>query len=113
MLRTIHVYTVALAVLLLSLLLANAHSAPAPETKRPQWEYVTLRQTNYGVALELPDRVIRADTCSKVLEKLGRKSSRNDATAVLNVLGEEGWELVSHTHDAKEQAQTWTFKRRK
>lgn len=94
-------------------LLDSAQAAPAPAKTKVRWEYATLLKNNYGVTLELPDSVIRTNTCEQVIKKLDGQSDRNDATALLNLLGDKEWELVSHTFDAKEQTHVWTFKRRK
>jgi hypothetical protein len=109
----------------------------AADEKRDRWEYAELgreslldfttgRVVSNTITWEGPDGARHsADDYADLSERMGlKKIKTNDSTAILNALGEEGWELVSHalaetaTVTRGETTKlmvrhVWTFKRRK
>jgi hypothetical protein len=123
--------------LLLTCLLAWLAAAPAPRAaaqagggagapvKQKQWEYCELfssRQVSdnsYVVVFEGPNGAfLREASYVDMCAKLGGKATNNNSTEVLNHLGKDGWELITHSQtvvhnngSAQEVRITWMLKR--
>jgi hypothetical protein len=91
-----------------------------------KWEYMEISTkfwqmgdvSSLSCRAELPDRVITADKYVTLASNLGlgvRDKKLENSTSVLNALGQEGWELVSHTNmisDVGININVYIFKRR-
>jgi len=104
----------ALAVCLLGVvLLSGPSTAREPSTSsRTKWEYAELRQFTGRVLLTLPGAEFETETFYEACSKLKAKKRDNSSLAVLNALGDDGWELVSSVVSTGPGVrQVWTFKR--
>ena len=128
--RSVAVGAVLLACVITTLALSSRSSA-APgwrESVRPaapNFEYCSLRFVRVPGAhqwyFSSADRRINSSDLERLSEKLGcefrrfRDAESGDVVDVLNHLGAEGWELVSHnaTGDSREYRQAWYFRRAK
>ncbi|MCC2668574.1 MAG: hypothetical protein K0Q72_1045 [Armatimonadetes bacterium] len=115
---TAAVYALGSALLLTTCLLTNGlRPQPAEAQANRRWEYAELSAVHNGVsivyALEDARRIVSADSFRSLGKKLGTAGTRDDSTAVLNLLGNDGWELVgSHTLASKDTvAVAWTLKK--
>lgn len=92
-------------------------TALAQPAKRDRWEYAELSAKdgfNTKRFWEGSDGTRNtAETYKALAEKMKIKLTTDDATALLNALGEDGWELVSHIVSPADGYQAWTFKRKK
>src|SRR5689334_15292073 len=61
-----------------------------------RWEYAEFTWKGSRFRLETPETVIETDNMPAMLEKVGSTSKQVHSTAILNALGSQGWELVSH-----------------
>jgi hypothetical protein len=79
----------------------------------PRWEYCEFSKVGDRYRVEAGEQVYEARDLVKLSEKLGRPTRLNHVTAILNILGAEGWELVSHQYhgDGAARRHYWTFKR--
>lgn len=94
-------------------LLSGRAVADEPSTSsRPKWEYAELRQFDRAVLLRLPGAEFETETLYELCNKLRAKKKENTALAVLNALGDDGWELVAQASGPGVR-QVWTFKRYK
>jgi hypothetical protein len=100
------------AVLLLGLL-----TGPLPaQGKGPtpiSWEYCEFSWYGERHRVEFANRVVEAKSLLELAEKLGKRTDQNHSTAIINILGEQGWELVTHVvyTDNGVRRYYWTFKR--
>jgi len=95
-------------------------AAQAPNA-RPQWEYASLvigdaaadvQWQAGGTTLTGPGDVTRPDLDRSVKElyrQLGGRSESPTLGMLLNLIGRDGWEMVSYAHTRG--AQVWMFKR--
>jgi hypothetical protein len=61
-----------------------------------RWEYGELSWWNSKCRWETDTDVVETANYVDMAAKLGQKTDKNHSTAVLNVLGAQGWELVTH-----------------
>jgi hypothetical protein len=126
--RSIAVGAVLLACVITTLFLTSRSSA-APGWREPSrpavasYEYCSLRFVRvpgaYQWYFSSADRRINASDLERISEKLGceyrrsRDAETGDVVDVLNHLGGQGWNLVSHsaTGDSREYRQSWYFQR--
>jgi hypothetical protein len=102
-----------LAVLMLLLARQSGARDPEPST-RMKWEYAELRQFSGRVLLTLPGSEYETETFYEACSKLKAREPANTPLAVLNALGDDGWELVnSVVSTGPGVRQVWTFKRYK
>jgi hypothetical protein len=104
----------AFGVISLALVLLSGRAvADDPSTSsRQKWEYAELRQFAKAVLLCLPGSELETETLYELCNKLRAKKKENTALAVLNALGDDGWELVAQSSGPGKR-QVWTFKRYK
>lgn len=104
--------------------LARVVAAQAPAAKGTRWEYCTLVSIWYvadnrlTVALSTPTQTIEPKSWKELGTRLGISAPQGSIAEVLNALGNQGWELVSHVeHESGGETRirhtTWTFKRPK
>ncbi len=100
------------AALLLGLL-AGPLQAQGKGPTPVSWEYCEFSWYGERHRVEFANRVVEAKSLPELAEKLGKRTNQNHSTAILNVLGEQGWELVSHQVliDAGVRRYYWIFKR--
>jgi hypothetical protein len=84
----------------------------------PKWEYCEFRlKSTGGIRWEgHNDQVQSTATFQELGKNLGMPVKSNMSTAFLNVLGSDGWELVSHGMIVRADRSTeevWTLKRNK
>jgi hypothetical protein len=126
--RSVAVGAVLLAGVVATLALSSRTSA-APGWREPagrtpaSFEYCSLRFVRVPGAFQWyfssADRRINASDLERISEKLGceyrrtRDAESGDVVDVLNHLGGQGWDLVSHsaTGDSREYRQSWYFQR--
>ena len=114
-------WTLGLAVMTGQALLPTS-SAAAPATKvRQPWEYASLIVGNLAVdvhwetgkaSLSSPGDVKKPDldrSVNEVYKQMGGKEQSPTLFVLLNLIGLDGWELVSYAHS--DGAQVWMFKR--
>jgi hypothetical protein len=102
----------ALSVLALVLLTGQAAARDPSTSTRAKWEYAELRQFSGRVLLNLPGLEYETETFYDACSKLKAKKRDNTSLAVLNALGDEGWELVGTVvGNGSGARQVWTFKR--
>jgi len=84
---------------------------PAPA--RTSWEYCELSWVGDRLRLETGEVVLESTSIPDLAAKLGHKTEVNNSTVLLNLLGADGWELVSHQHlfEGATRRHFWTFKR--
>jgi hypothetical protein len=127
--RSVAVGAVLLACVISTLALSSRPSSAAPGWREPvraaapNYEYCSLRFVRvpgaYQWYFSSADRRINSSDLERLSEKLGceyrrhRDAESGDVVDVLNHLGGQGWELVSHnaTGDSKEYRQAWYFRR--
>lgn len=115
------VWTLALVVLTeQSLLPTSSATAQAPKA-RQQWQYATLIIDDYAVGihwqtgkttLSTPGDVTKKDLSRSIKELVRQLGSKEESTTLgtlLNLVGQDGWEMVSYGHPSG--AQIWMFKR--
>jgi hypothetical protein len=90
---------------------------------QPAFEYCSLRFVRvpgaYQWYFSSPERRLSDSDLERLTQKLGcetrryRDSESGDVIDILNHLGSQGWELVSHaaTGDSREYRQSWHFRR--
>src|SRR5262249_22267196 len=82
--------------------LARAEAAQAPAAKGTRWEYCTLVSIWYQadnrltVGLSTPTQTIEPKSWKELGTRLGISAPKGSISEVLNALGNQGWELVSH-----------------
>jgi len=118
------VIVVAAAFLALSIASEASSAVPVlgPEKEKPaKWEYGLLT-VGGGCHWNVPDEAVSAKSWRELAEKVKapvaiekpnettRATERIAIVAVLNHLGKQGWELVSHNSDNSQE--TYVFKRR-
>src|SRR5262245_15603805 len=98
---------------------------PAPARQgaaaKAKWEYCSLYQTanvedgksTYRVVL--PGKTVEAKSAEGLARELGQPKAEDSPNEVLNVLGEQGWELAGQIEylRAGVVVRAWTFKRPK
>jgi hypothetical protein len=127
--RGVAVGAVLLACVIATLALSSRSSSAAPGWREPvrpvapTYEYCSLRFVRVPGAFQwyysAADRRINSADLERLSEKLGcefrryRDAEAGDVVDVLNHLGGQGWELVSHnaTGDSREYRQAWYFRR--
>jgi len=91
---------------------------------KAKWEYAVLNRTfrfvtnESPVRLRLPDKSIEAKNLRDLCQQLGQPTEEESTAVTLNLLGEQGWELVSFSEteslrDTRIASATWIFKRPK
>jgi hypothetical protein len=90
---------------------------PIPAQGKPRllarWEYCEFSWVGEKYRVEMGELVHEARSIAELSQKLGRPTQTNNSTAILNILGADGWELVSHQHlyEGTTKRHFWTFKR--
>ena len=115
------VWTLGLAVMTgQALLPTNNALAQAPKA-RQQWEHAWLMFEDAAMdlhwragkkALDTPGSVTNPDpdrSIKEMYQQLGGKEQNPRLGMLLNLIGQDGWEMVSYTHPSG--VQTWMFKR--
>ena len=115
------VWTLALAVLTGQSLLPTSRAEAQPQKARQKWEYATLvfgetaldlHWQSGKTILETPSNVEKRDPTPSINElyrKLGGNELNPTLGMILNLIGQDSWEMVSFTHPPG--VQIWTFKR--
>ena len=115
------VSTLALVVLTgQSLLPPSSATAQAPKA-RQQWQYATLIIDDLAVGIHWqtgkttlcsPGDATKKDLARSVRDLVRQLGSKEESTTLgmlLNLIGQDGWEMVSYAHTSG--AQVWMFKR--
>jgi hypothetical protein len=115
------VWTLALAVLTGQSLLSTSSATAQGPKARQQWQYASLVIDDVAVGihwqagkttLSSSGDVTKPDlsrSAKEVSRKLGGKEESTTLGMLLNLIGEDGWEMVSYAHPSG--AQVWMFKR--
>jgi hypothetical protein len=111
------------------LLFPVMHADAQPAKIRQKWEYATLSavydaqsiatwDTGKTTLKAEYDNAAQLHPFSKLNKNLGGKEERGSLVVLLNRIGQDGWELVSHTRTqgptgvvGQRVTETWTFKR--
>ena len=127
--RSVALAAVLLACVITPLVLSSRSNAapgwrePAVRVPVPAYEYCSLRFVRvpgaYQWYFSSQDRRLNTSDLERMSEKLGceyrrhRDAETGDVVDVLNYLGGQGWELVSHnaTGDSREYRQSWYLRR--
>jgi hypothetical protein len=108
-----------------SLVLSQTNRTTAlQQSRRVQWEYGQLsvyrhlNRDEEAFRWNGPDANFSAGSFDELFKKMGGKTQALTPIEILNLLGQQGWELVSHTTLAfhadgtiRETLTTWTLKR--
>ena len=95
-------------------------SAELRMSAHPFWNVATTgeNQPAVEIVLSLADKTHKTETFAGLADPLGRKPSQETATAVLNMLGQEGWEPVGYAATewvnpgrAIKRVEVWSLKR--
>jgi hypothetical protein len=114
-------WTLAVALMIAQTLLPKSSAAAQAPKARQQWEYASLVFGDTALDLHWqagkttlvspgnvkkpdPDRSINA-----LYQQLGGKQEATTLGALLDLIGQDGWELVTYAHPPG--AQSWMFKR--
>jgi len=121
--KTKQLFTVVVAGLMLAALTATACAQKAhvdktvgsiTEKKPAKWEYGSLTFTSETNTWATGTESIHADDSEKLIKKLGGKVARNQLThipAILDLLGQKGWELVVVDSHPDRATEAYFFKR--
>ena len=121
--KTKQLFTVAVAGLMLAALTATAGAQKAPVDKTvgsitektpAKWAYGSLTFTSETNTWATGTESIHADDSEKLIKKLGGKVARNQLThipALLDLLGQKGWELVDVDSHPDRATEAYFFKR--
>jgi len=102
-------FTLGLAAMAGQALLATGTAVVQPAKPRPAWEYgslvfgetaLDLHWQAGKTVLETPGDVIKRDpgpSINELYRKLGGKEENPTLGIILNLIGQDGWELVSFT----------------
>ena len=91
---------------------STAHAAGGSASGK--WEYAELLVAAHGYFFEGPGDVYgKGKSAEELAKAMGWTIKQTHTTALLNAVGEDGWELVSHVYAEGYSYAAWTFKRPK
>jgi len=115
--------------LVVAALATQAQRAAGQQKQRVRWEYAELTymatypeggKATHQMSIEMPKTSQTGKSFVELGKKLKLDVKKNISTSMLNALGDEGWELVSHNVAVTIQrgnttriTYSWALKRRK
>jgi hypothetical protein len=86
-------------------------SSADSHTQRTQWEYAIIFLGTSTQQFSAPGKMINADSLSELHRKMGGKGEFLSILDLLNLAGNEGWEMVSANSLSSGNATQYVFKR--